>query len=64
MVADDETPRKKPVFEIGQLLDELSVGELDETVALLESEIRRLKAARDGKSAHLSAAEALFAPRK
>ncbi len=64
MFGDDETPKKKLVFEIGQVLDELSVEELEETMALLESEIRRLKTARDGKSAHLSAAEALFSSRK
>ncbi len=60
MFADEEKMKRKPVFEIGQPLDDLSVEELDETVARLESEIARLKAARSAKSAHLSAAEALF----
>lgn len=64
MFADEENPKKKRHFEIGQVLDDLSVEELDEAVALLEAEIDRLKTARQSKSEHLSAAEALFAARK
>ena len=64
MFAEDETPKKKLIFEIGQNLEELSVEELEETIVLLETEITRLKAARDTKSAHLSAADALFSARK
>ncbi|MEM7068506.1 MAG: DUF1192 domain-containing protein [Pseudomonadota bacterium] len=51
---------KQPDYEIGQDLSQLSVEELDETIGLLKEEITRLTEARDSKSAHLNAAEALF----
>jgi len=60
MFGEDETPKKNPAFEIGQKLEEMSVEEIDVTLVLLEEEITRLKTARDAKSAHLNAAEALF----
>ena len=56
----DETPRKKPAHEIGQKLDEISVVELDERIALLREEIARLEAARDAKRAAQAAADAFF----
>lgn len=62
---DDESgrPRPKPSHEIGQDLSLLSVSELDERVALLEAEIRRLKAARQAKDAAKGAADAFFRTR-
>lgn len=60
MFAEEETPKKKRAFEIGQNLEDLSVEELDETITVLEREISRLKSARNAKSDHLNAAEALF----
>jgi uncharacterized small protein (DUF1192 family) len=56
----DEAPRKKPAHEIGQKLDEISVAELDERIALLREEIARLEAARDAKRAAQAAADAFF----
>jgi uncharacterized small protein (DUF1192 family) len=40
---DDDRPRKKISHEIGQDLSLLSVEELTERIALLTSEIERLK---------------------
>ena len=57
---DDEAPRPRPKFEIGQPLDLLSVGEIDETIATLRGEIARLEAARSAKAAASAAAEAFF----
>ncbi|MFM6951081.1 MAG: DUF1192 domain-containing protein [Novosphingobium sp.] len=44
-------------------LDRLSQDELAERIALLETEIARIKLHRDKVSAHRAAAEALFKPR-
>lgn len=61
---DEEAARKQPDFLPGQKLDDLSVDEIDRIIALLREEIARLEAARERKSAHLDAAQALFSPRK
>ena len=47
----------------GERLDSYSLDELDARVALLEAEIERVMAHRSSKSAHLSAAAALFRPK-
>ena len=61
MAIFDEDPKKKPkVHEIGQDLGLLSVGELHERVAALNSEIERLEAEIKAKSQTKTAAEALF----
>lgn len=53
--------RKKPTHhEIGQLLDTLSVDELDERIGLLQAEIARLEQARRAKQVSKSAADAFF----
>lgn len=62
----DEDPfgapvRKAPAkHEIGQPLDTLSVGELDERIGLLHEEIARLETARHAKEASKKAADAFF----
>ena len=61
MISEEDLPKKRKAFEIGQNLDNLSVDELSEIVSLLRAEIERLEKARSSKSSHLSAAEALFA---
>ena len=57
---DDDKPRKKISHEIGQDLSLLSVEELTERVALLNSEIERLQAAMSKKRASKDAANACF----
>jgi len=57
----NEEPRNNlSVYAIGQNLDEMSVEELDRTVEILKTEIKRLEEIRNAKSSHISAAEALF----
>jgi uncharacterized small protein (DUF1192 family) len=61
MVSDEEDrPRKKVAHEIGQELALLSVEELRERIALLQSEIARLEAAMKSKEATRSAADKFF----
>jgi uncharacterized small protein (DUF1192 family) len=57
---DDERPRKKISHEIGQDLSLLSVEELDERIALLTSEIERLREAMTKKRASKEAANSFF----
>jgi uncharacterized small protein (DUF1192 family) len=53
--------RKKPTHhEIGQALDLLSVSELAERIALLQTEIARLEEMRRAKEASKNAADAFF----
>ena len=63
---DDERPR--PSGDAASLLakealDPYSRGELDERIALLETEIARVTAHRDKSHAHRTAADALFGSR-
>lgn len=64
MIEDEETGRPRrsgPVQHVvGDRLDELSVQDFDERIALLEAEIARLKAAKDKKVAALGAAASVF----
>jgi uncharacterized small protein (DUF1192 family) len=57
---DDDKPRKKVTHEIGQDLSLLSVEELTERIALLNSEIERLQAATAKKRASKEAASSFF----
>ena len=59
-IEDDDKPRKKVTHEIGQDLALLSVGELNERVALLQAEIERLQAAAASKEASRNAADKFF----
>lgn len=59
-VEDDDKPRKKITHEIGQDLYLLSADDLEERIALLASEIERLKADRAKKRASKDAASAFF----
>jgi uncharacterized small protein (DUF1192 family) len=56
----DDKPRKKISHEIGQDLYLLSVEELGERIALLTTEIERLKEAIMKKSASKDAAASFF----
>ncbi|CAM5777246.1 hypothetical protein LMIY3S_05940 [Labrys miyagiensis] len=61
MAIFDDEPRKKPAgHQIGQDLSSLSLHELDERIAALKEEIKRLDEARERKAASMSAASAFF----
>jgi uncharacterized small protein (DUF1192 family) len=61
MPKDEENePRKKTTHEIGQDLSLLSVDELNGRIALLLSEIERLKTAEVSKRASRDAASKFF----
>ena len=57
---DDDKPRKKIAHEIGQDLSLLSVEELTERIALMNSEIERLQQAAARKRASKDAANNFF----
>lgn len=57
---DENAPRKKVTHEIGQDLSLLSIGELDERIAMLREEIIRLEAASEAKRLSKSVAEDVF----
>ena len=59
-IEDDDKPRKKVTHEIGQDLYLLSVEELAERIALLNSEIDRMKEAMGKKRATKDAASSFF----
>ncbi|MET4420782.1 DUF1192 domain-containing protein [Bradyrhizobium barranii] len=59
-IEDDDKPRKKISHEIGQDLSLLSVEELTERVALLNTEIARLEEAATKKRASRNAADSFF----
>lgn len=57
---DENEPRARREYEIGQKLDDLSIADLEAVVVALKAEIVRIEAARDRKASHLDAAQALF----
>ena len=57
---EDDKPRRKITHEIGQDLYLLSVDDLEERIALLVSEIERLKADIAKKRSSKDAASAFF----
>ena len=59
-IEDDDKPKRKISHEIGQDLSLLSVAELNERVALLNTEIERLQAAVAKKRASMDAANSVF----
>jgi uncharacterized small protein (DUF1192 family) len=59
-IEDEDRPRKKITHEIGQDLSLLSVEELNERIALLNSEIDRLQQAVTKKRASKDAATSIF----
>jgi uncharacterized small protein (DUF1192 family) len=59
-IEDDDKPRKKITHEIGQDLSLLSVEELTERVAQMNSEIERLQQAVTKKRASKDAADSFF----
>ncbi|HEY8161348.1 MAG: DUF1192 domain-containing protein [Methylocystis sp.] len=59
-MTDEDAPRPRPAYEIGQPLDLLSVAEIEARIAVLKEEIERLEAAAQSKRAATAAAEAFF----
>jgi uncharacterized small protein (DUF1192 family) len=59
-IEDDDRPLKKITHEIGQDLYLLSVEELTERIAVLNSEIERLQQAAARKRASKDAADSVF----
>jgi uncharacterized small protein (DUF1192 family) len=59
-IEDDDRPKKKVSHEIGQDLSLLSAEELNERIALLTSEIERLREAMAKKRASKEAANSFF----
>ena len=57
---EEPRPKRKRVHDIGQTLDELSVHELEERIALLQIEIERLQSAKSRKQQALDAAGSIF----
>lgn len=60
---DDDLPRRRDdvlTALIKQSLDPLSLGELDDRIATLETEIERVKAHRSAATSHKAIAESLF----
>lgn len=60
MAGEDEDPKPRSAFEIGQPLDLMSVAEIDLAIEKLREEIARLETARSAKQAASAAAEAFF----
>lgn len=57
----EDEPQKKPLaHEIGCDLSLISVDELQERIALLQQEIKRLEAEKSSKEKSKNAAESLF----
>jgi uncharacterized small protein (DUF1192 family) len=59
-IEEDDRPKKKVSHEIGQDLSLLSAEELNERIALLTSEIERLREAMAKKRASKEAANSFF----
>ena len=59
-IDDEDRPKTKIAHEIGQDLALLSVGELNDRIALLRKEIARLDAAAAGKMASRDVAAQFF----
>jgi uncharacterized small protein (DUF1192 family) len=59
-IDDEDRPKKKIVHEIGQDLALLSLGELNDRIALLHEEIARLEAVASSKKASRDVAAQFF----
>ncbi len=59
MFDDNEVPKRK-AHEVGMPIDTMSVGELEERIALLEAEIARLRQAIEARRQTKAAADSMF----
>ena len=57
---DDEAVKKPRGHEVGMPIDTMSVGELNERIAMLRSEIERLEEAVAARQRTRAAADSLF----
>lgn len=57
---DEEQPKGKPAYQIGQDISLMSTQELQETIDIMKAEIARLEVEVASKSASRNAAEAFF----
>jgi uncharacterized small protein (DUF1192 family) len=57
---DEDEVRRQATHQIGEKLDDLSIGELDLRIALLRAEIARLEAAQAQKQRAAAAASSFF----
>lgn len=57
---DEARPTPAKAVSVGDNLETLSIGELEERVVAFEAEIVRLRAEIDAKKKHEAAASALF----
>ena len=62
-VDEEQRPKRRSDHELGQALDELSVHELEDRIALLQIEIERLRSAKSRKQQALDAAGSVFGKR-
>jgi uncharacterized small protein (DUF1192 family) len=60
MDIDDNDVKKAEGYQIGSVLDALSIDELQSQIKTLEDEILRIKSAIKNKNATRSAADAVF----
>ncbi len=60
MSTEDNEPKKKRPYEIGQDLSDLSIDDINEVIGQLQAEIERLQSDAKQKNASKSAADALF----
>ena len=59
-IDEEDRPKKKLVHEVGQDLSLISVGELNERIAILREEILRLEADIAKKQSTRASADQLF----
>jgi uncharacterized small protein (DUF1192 family) len=57
---DEETPKKKPAFEIGADLSKFSVDDLTDYINLLDAERQRAESIRAAKRSSRDAADSVF----
>lgn len=57
---EDDAPKPETGYRLGDNLDKLSVGDLEDLIGDLAQEIERVKAEVSRKRGDLSAAESLF----
>lgn len=60
MIWDEEAPKKRPRYELGADLSDMSVEELKDYIAVLEAERGRVEAMLVSKSASRNAAQSVF----